>query len=105
MSNYQIPWDVNGPLSHVYRWMDQDRIEWRDNITFEATLTIESFYWRQASAVYLKDEADTTYKMFIADFEKMVLAGRKIENARVRAEWTFIKRGTAYGIRDVTAPK
>lgn len=109
MTNYQIPWDHEaGQMSEYSRiWRGGKYVEpgWRDNFEFEATLEITAIYWRDSSAVTLVDEAGAKYNMFITDFEKLILAGVSIVNSRITSRWTFIKRGSHYGVRSLEAKK
>lgn len=106
---YQIPWDnEHGEMSETARiWRGGKYVEpgWRDNFEFRATLEVQAIYWRDSSAVALTDETGAKYNMFITDFEKAILAGVNVIDGKMTSSWTFIKRGSHYGVRSMEAPK
>ena len=102
MTDFRLPWNpAVGQQKDRY-----GATEYRDNFDFTATLTLEFMSWSYGSTVKLRDdETGLSYYMFITDFEKMILHGISIIDKKVTAHWTFIKRGTKYGLRAVEAPK
>lgn len=98
---YQIPWDED--KGQPWNWGASK--SWRDNFEFEATLTMTSMYWSYGSAVHWTDEAGGVYTMFITDFEKALLAGKSVIDRKITGRFTFIKRGTKFGIRFTDVPR
>jgi hypothetical protein len=104
-----VPWDdeKDGPFLGYYgRYAKTEDWSWRENFEFVAILKIEWISWTYDSCVHLLDEtAGTEYNMFLTDFEKMLLSGTSVYDCHIAGRWTWIKRGTKFGLRSVDAPK
>lgn len=73
--------------------------EWRDNVPFEATLTIDSMRsGYSAKYTIWKDEHGHTYPMFVADIVDLV-RDSVIQNGTVKGKWIVRKRGQNYGVK------
>lgn len=107
--DYQIPFDKEtGSLIHYigsrypYHKIN-DRYNWVDNHEFEAELYIKGLKRGGGSAsnfVLLDEERKgREYYIFARDLLD-VLQNREVDNGAIqRSNWTFIKRGTKFGIR------
>jgi hypothetical protein len=84
----------------------RDWIEWRDNFEFDALLVMTGFDRGGIGAIraVFADEAGVQYPMFVSDLAEL-LRDAGVVCGKVRARWTFAKRGKAlYGIRRVPGP-
>lgn len=72
--------------------------EWRENIPFEATMTISDMYsGRSAKGLIWTDENGKKYTMFVSDAIEL-LAKTVINKGSVTGTWIVRKRGQNYGI-------
>jgi hypothetical protein len=83
-----------------------DWYEWRDNFEFDAMLVMTGFDRGGIGAIraVFADEPGARYPMFVSDLADLLrVAG--VVGGKVRARWTFVKRGkNLYGIRRVPGP-
>lgn len=97
MSKYQIPFDANGnPLNYAreYGW---NRIEWKDNYIFEASLVFDHFQrGRSAAHAIFNDGQGRKFTMFLAELSKAIPS---LEEGQLVGYFTFCKRGQNYGIK------
>lgn len=103
LPNYPAPFS-KGSLQH---WISSNfgtangtiHDEWRDNVPFEATLTIEKMTsGYSAKYTIWRDEQGNSYPMFVADIVELVKEA-PIQNGTVTGKWIVRKRGQNYGIR------
>ena len=75
-------------------------IEWRKNEEVELTLHYKE-YGRGGCSVtfYWADDNGHVYPMFIKDMDELLKQNIGVSN--IHAIWTYIKRGTNYGIKFV----
>jgi hypothetical protein len=102
--SYKIPLDRETGGQHLGYYRSQGA-EWVDNFEFVATLRIEWMSWRHSSTVRLID--DTTgkkYTMFIADLQNLIVVGKTISDSKISGIWTFVKRGTEFGVKLADVP-
>lgn len=100
----EIPWDdergmIRAPQYYPYGFQANPTYpwHWRENFTFADTLEIENLRWTYSKGLNLVS-GETQYSMFMADFERIVLAGVKVENRKISGVWSFRKRGQYYGV-------
>ena len=92
-----IPFDENGSL---LAFPMGRKIEWRENYEFDETLTVESMErGRSAARFILKDEHGRRYGMFMTDMLDLIQTAELIAYGHIDARWTFVKRGSNYGIK------
>lgn len=90
---------VKGSLLPYVGIGSDDNIEYVGNKVFEDTLTYVQTRRGRSSAVFIfEDSQGATYQMFMTDIDDL-LKTKNISNGRVKAKWTFQKRGQNYGIR------
>ena len=94
----KIPFDKSGNMLE-YTGYARD-IEWRDNVTFPATLLVDTYErGRSAVRVIMRDCAtNVTYPMFISDFVDLAKSGR-IVYGEAGGRWIGGKKGSNYGLR------
>lgn len=98
LPSYKAPFSQSGDLQHYAR-QSFDTTVWRDNIPFEATLTIDSMRsGYSAKYTIWKDEHGKSYPMFVADIVDLVKEA-EITGGKVTAKWIVRKRGQNYGVR------
>ena len=97
---YKIPFFGNQMLSYVDKWMeDRDGFEWRDNYSFESKMTIEDYgRGRSAVTIYLLDELNNRYEVFISDFIEM-MKKLEVSEGSFYGKFTFCKKGKNYGLQ------
>jgi len=96
--DYQIPFDEDGNQMHYADTSIWKAKEWRDNCKFEDCLEYMT-YCRGRSATYFEFQGvdmDRKYTMFLKEFDAIV---KKLDNGMLSGTWTFIKRGTNYGVK------
>ncbi|EGL19848.1 MULTISPECIES: hypothetical protein [unclassified Paenibacillus] len=77
----------------------ETNIEWIDNKVFDDILTFTGYGRGRSSAVmHFSGSTGAEYNMFLTDTEDLIKA-KDIVDGRVKAQWTFCKRGRNYGIR------
>lgn len=89
----------NGEEVRTGSWReDGDEIEWRPNTEVELTLHYEG-YGRGRSAVtfYWTDDDGHRYPMFIKDVDGLLK--ENIGSSMIHAVFTYVKRGSNYGIK------
>lgn len=92
----KIPFYKSGGLAQE-AFADNEQFDWRDNFEFEATLTMIGFDRGGLGVIraMFADEAGTEYPMFVADLAEL-LKTSGVVCGKVRARWTFVKRGQRY---------
>ena len=98
----KIPFLKTGGLAQEARTGDSG-VDWRDNFEFDAMLVFTGFERGRMSVIRagFTDEDGNRYAMFIADLTELLLEAGVV-GGKVRARWTFVKRGAHfYGIRRV----
>lgn len=74
--------------------------EWRDNYIFHATLSVTgTTRGRSAARINLQDDQGRKYEMFLSDVVDLLIHAPTIAYGMIEADWTFIKRGSNYGIK------
>lgn len=74
-------------------------INWIDNIVFEDTLTFTGYGRGRSSAVmHFEGSNGASYNMFLSD-TNVLLKTKDIIGGKVKAQWTFCKRGSNFGIK------
>jgi hypothetical protein len=93
--NYQIPFNVKGDLmSYEYHGAIM-----KDNFEFSDTLTYNGYgRGRSAASLYFTDAKGITYSMFLSDFDDLMKT-KKLIGDQVSGKWTFVKKGSNYGIK------
>lgn len=78
--------------------------EWRDNVPFEATMTIQGVQsGRSAKHLVVEDEHGRTYVMFVSDLIEALRTPAGAQNGVFgRRHWMVSKRGQNYGIKIAT---
>lgn len=105
-----MAWDrkspfLNGDLQHYPEegWYleGEEKIEWRPEIVFIATLSYAGFA-RGRSAAYMKftSSGGNSYPMFLKEFDAIV---HLLKDGKVKGKWAPIKRGQNFGIKLVVA--
>lgn len=93
--------EVKGTLYNYYNgygW-EEENTEWVENRVFENTLTYIDFgRGRSAVTFYFTGKDGERYPMFIKDFDELIRK-HSLVNGSVTARWTFVKRGSNYGIK------
>lgn len=94
---YQIPFDKQGNLQEaVYGWNRAD-VVWKDNYKFQDELMYNG-YSRGNSSCHINFKSATDnreYHMTIGDFHECIM-NNLFADKRIKAEFTFAKRGTHY---------
>jgi hypothetical protein len=102
---YKVPLDSETGGQYL-GYGKSNHTNWVDNFEFVADLRIEWMSWRQASTVRLIDDVTgQRFHMFIADLQNTILFGKTIADSKISGTWTFIKRGTEYGVKLVDVPR
>lgn len=77
---------------------DDEKIVWRANVPFAATLKYIGYGRGRSSAYFIfEDRHGHQYNMFMTDADDMILRG--IDLLHAQGTFSFIKRGNNYGIR------
>lgn len=96
IGNYKIPFDAKGNLMHYPD--PYEEIEWRDNLSFDLPMTLhEHRRGRSAAYVVWLDPEDKEYPMFLSDLID-TLRTYTTFRGQVLGTWTFVKRGSNYGL-------
>lgn len=88
----------NGFMTSIYheQWM-KDIVTWKDCYTFQATLVFDRFDSKKNWVVV---DVNDCREYTIFPTEVMDLLHRcVVANGQITGYWTFIKRGSCYGIR------
>jgi len=83
----------------AYAW-DVDRIVWRDNVPFYATLELGGIERGRSAAHFLWNDTDTgaNYQMFMADAVDLMRSPAGVQAGKVTGWWIVVKRGANYGV-------
>lgn len=85
-----------GDQTHARR---DDRIDWRPNDPFQATLTIRRLErGRSAARFWFEDEANKTYYPFFGQTLVDMLSVSDMKHGKVSGTWIVVKKGSNYGI-------
>ncbi|UDL16463.1 hypothetical protein SEA_ZOOMAN_222 [Microbacterium phage Zooman] len=77
----------------------RDKIDWRDNEPFEATLTIRDLErGRSAARFWFEDEDNQIRYPFFGQTLVDMLAESTMINGKVTGTWIVVKKGSNYGI-------
>ena len=106
MTNEFITTDCKIPINTVTKKIlfhardcNKGDLEWKDNYEFKDTLTFVDWgRGRGPTNFEFVDSFDNEYQMFMVDFCDMI-SKANINHGEVEGKWTFIKRGTDYGIK------
>lgn len=95
IGQYQIPFHQNGELradySGYYRHRDKDDFIWKDNYAFKDTMEfVRGDYMKSLTTGHM-------YPIYQGDMKDLLLHSI-INLGVVEGVWTFVKRGTVYGI-------
>ena len=98
-------WDGKVPLkddgSLVSYPVYYEDFKWHDNFILDATLVYTGISRGRSAAGFIwTDMNGRRYYMFLKDMEKLVLEGH-IDQGVVRGKFTFVKRGSNFGITPV----
>jgi hypothetical protein len=95
----QVPFlKDNGFMTSIFneQWM-KDIVYWKDNYVFEAKLVFDRFDYKKNWVVV--DPVDNReYTMFPSEVMDLLYNGDVLKGD-VTGKWTFMKRGSCYGIR------
>lgn len=74
--------------------------EWRDNVPFEATLTLTGTERGRSAMRFLWIDRSNgnTYPMFATDMAALAMSVDGVKNGTAKGMWIVMKRGTNYGI-------
>lgn len=105
LPKYKVPYS-KGNLQHyanssnfAHPEYGRDYEEWRENLPFEATMTIDGMTsGYSAKHTLWRDEQGRTYPMFVADVVDLLREAHTYRGT-VTAKWIVRKRGQNYGIR------
>ena len=76
-----------------------DKIDWRPNEPFEATLTIRDLErGRSAARFWFEDEVNQVRYPFFGQTLVDMLSSATMVNGKVTATWIVVKKGSNYGI-------
>lgn len=82
------------------RYIEVDETIWKENFEFEDTLIITGMSrGRSAANFNLQSTIDSkNYNLFMTDIVDLI---RKvtITNGKIKGRWTFVKRGSNYGVK------
>lgn len=99
-SDYQIPFDKNGnQLHYPYGYSDVEK--WKDNYVFEDEIKFINLHRFGVSSVYAQFESTTTGKKFTMFTKDLSDCFNDFVNGKLKATFTFCKRGQNYGIKVV----
>jgi hypothetical protein len=92
----QIPFHKGGGLAQE-AFAGNTAFEWRENFEFNATLALTGFERSGMGVIraVFADETGTRYPMFLADLAELLTASGVV-GGKIRARWTFVKRGRRY---------
>ena len=95
--SYQIPFCTKtGEMLSYDRGYD---IEYKDNYTFETTMIYYGYgRGRSSATIHWVDPIGRKYSMFLSDFDDL-MKDNGIECDRVKGEWTFVKKGSNFGVK------
>lgn len=103
----QAPFDIHGNLlHHTYAKPGDrdDRVDWRPNDPFEATLALEGANRGRSSAYFVwVGEDGAQYPMFITDMVQLLQRQGVRKGGKVTTRWHAVKRGNNHGIALATA--
>jgi hypothetical protein len=110
--DYQIPFDKDGnqqdyPERQWYCKGDKSYYkypEWRDNVEFEDTLTLETYGRGRSSVTFtMRRKNGKTVSVFVSDFCDMAKsrAFGEFDAGAITGRFTFCKKGANYGCRMV----
>lgn len=96
---FKVFFSKNGDLLYTSRYVNynnnHDYLE-EDNKVFKDQLEYKGIAGSQVTFQSLTDKR--TYRMFISDFDKVMLA-KKVVNNIIEGEFTFTKKGQVQGFR------
>lgn len=94
---YQIPFDSNGDLMEASYGWNKHNIVWKDNYRFHDELEYTGYsHGRSSCHMQFKSTTDgRKYHMTIGDFHDSLVKKLFVDN-KIKAEFTFAKRGTHY---------
>ena len=99
LPKYKAPFSRDSLMHYAQERFSGTSVEWRDNVPFEATLTIDRMTSGYSSKYTIwKDEQGNSYPMFVADIVDLVKEA-PISNGTVKGKWIVRKRGQNYGIK------
>jgi hypothetical protein len=76
-----------------------DRIEWRDNVPFEATLTIRNLERGRSAARFWFEDVDNQVRYpFFGQTLVDMLSESVMDHGKVTGTWIVVKKGSNYGI-------
>lgn len=80
-------------------WSAGDKIDWRPNEPFEATLTIRALErGRSAARFWFEDEENKVYYPFFGQTLVDMLSVSDMSKGKVTGTWIVVKKGSNYGI-------
>lgn len=76
--------------------------EWRNNVPFEATLTLTGTERGRSAARFMWDDGHgNTFPMFLTDATDLMMSREGVAGAVAAGWWVVVKRGQSYGIRRI----
>ena len=102
---YRIPFIYDNMLDYANEWTEkQPGFEWRDVYTFHAILKYTGYQCGRSAIRFNFVDTQTgfRYSMPISCFDEIVPL---MSRGQISGNWTFHKKGTAYGIEIVWAGK
>jgi hypothetical protein len=96
----KIPFDEHGYFVSYPGINFHERYEWKPNYVFEDELQFLGFYRGRSSAgiTFESKKHKSQYTMFLIDFKDLIL-NNLVEFGKIQGKWTFVKRGTNFGVR------
>lgn len=95
VKSYQIPFDRDG---NMLSYPEAGSIM-KDNYEFVETLTYRTYERGRSSATIVwEDSKGKRYSMFLSDLDDLIRTVGLDKN-KIKAKWTFGKKGQNYGIK------
>ena len=111
MGTKTILYPFNKETGELLHWADEKNlgfiasqnvcrnIEWKENFTFTENLQFSSVIRGRSAVTFIwKDEGGKFYPMMIKDLTLLLQKGTIVDGKVFYGEWTFVKRGSNYGI-------
>lgn len=107
-NNYKAAWDEKNKRLYGYfcksedddNYVEVDAIVWKENYEFIDTLVLDGYSrGRSAANFNLKSKSDgKNYNLFMKDTLHLI-QNATVYKGEIHAKWTFVKRGSNYGIQ------
>jgi hypothetical protein len=104
--NYKIPFgpDYKGVrrlITYEHPSYQTKGVEWKDNYIFKDSMQILEYSRGRSSILFsLKSQTDgTEYSVFVSDMMDIISSCTITNGLIMDKEWTFIKKGSNYGMK------